>query len=142
MEGQHDVHPDGAPADTHIAASSTAILDCWSDHRRMDAVIVGGLAAFDRLIITTRNHTYEVVVTSPDDRGVLVRGGTLCPTFVFAHIVGSQGHGTMALGLVAVGCGVELEMEDGRWILTTPIETLAIVPAGATRHEPTASSPQ
>lgn len=119
------------PHEARERVSSAAVLACWSDYQWQEFVSVNGLSPFDRLIVTTRNHVYEIVVTSPETRAVLVRGGTVFPTFALATIVGGRNRQIVELGTVAVGLHLELEMQDGRWMATTPIETLAVVPAGA-----------
>jgi len=129
---------DDTPRGRHDPVSSQAILATWSDYSWQEFVSVNQLAPFDRIVVTTRNHVYEIVVTSPDNGEVLVRGGAF-PTFVLATIVGSRGRATIELGAVAVGLRLELEMHTGRWIVTSPIDALAVIPAGAIHRDAVAS---
>lgn len=121
-----------------MPVSSAATLARWSDYSWQEFVSVNQLAPFDRIVVTTRNHVYEIVVTSPDNGEVLVRGGAF-PTFVLATIIGSRGHGAIELGAVAVGLRLEFELHAGPWIVTSPIEAVAVVPAGAIHRDAVAS---
>ena len=67
------------PAVGTVAGPSGTTLSDWSGYDWCDEVSLNQLSAFDRLVITTRNHTYEVIVTSPDTGDVMVRGGTIFP---------------------------------------------------------------
>src|SRR5262245_57490224 len=100
LHGAH--HLDDSPREALTLPSSAAILACWSDYSWQDFVSLHQLSPFDRLVITTRNHVYEIIVTSPETRAVLIRGGAY-PTFMLATIVGSRGSGAIEMGAVAVG---------------------------------------
>jgi hypothetical protein len=92
-----------------------------------DAVSLGQLSAFDRIEITTRNHTYEVVVTSPDTGEVLVRGGTVFPQFTAARLNGSTDGGSLIKGRsVNVGVRVEFAIEGYTPVVTSRVQTLAV----------------
>jgi hypothetical protein len=137
---EHLESPGAAPPPRErFAVSSAAILDRWREYNWLDAVSLDELSPFDRVVITTRNHAYEIVVASPEDGTVLVRGGTAFTEFAEARLVGSCfGGSTAKLRTVAVGFRIEFAVE-GRCLLTTRVETLAVVPAGASRREPLAS---
>ena len=92
-----------------------------------DEVSLGQLHAFDRIEITTRNHTYEVVVTSPDTGEVLVRGGTVFPQFTAARLNGSTAGGHLIKGRsVNVGVRVEFAIEGYTPVVTSRVQTLAV----------------
>ena len=116
------------------ALSSTAILAAWSDYSWQEFVNLSQLSPFDRIVMTTRNNVYEIVLTSPEKSAVVVRGGAF-PTYTLANVLGSRGRGTIEIGAVAVGLRLQFEMDEGRWIVTSPIEKLAVVPAGAIHRE-------
>ena len=83
-------------------------LSVWSAYDWCDEVRLGQLAAFDRIVITTRNHTYEIIVTSPDTGDVLVRGGTVFPGFTAARLNGSTlGGSVIKVRSVNVGFRVD-----------------------------------
>jgi hypothetical protein len=129
---------DAANADgaARIAVSSAAILERWSEHDWVDAVSIAKLSPFDRIVATTRNHTYEIVVGSPEDGTVLVRGGSYFADLTVARVIGSSlGGSTIKLGALAVGFRVELATHDGRLVITTPVEALAVVRGRETGRE-------
>jgi hypothetical protein len=97
---------------------------------RCDEISLGQLSVFDRIVITTRNHTYEVVVTSPDTGEVLVRGGTVFPRFTAARLNGSvAGGSSIAARSVNVGVRVEFAIEGYVPVVTTRVQTLAVAHA-------------
>ena len=100
----------------------------WSGCDWRDEISLNQLSAFDRLVITTRNHTYEVIVTSPDTGDVMVRGGTIFPQFTAARLAGSTlGGGVMKVRAVNVGFRVQFAIDAFAPIITTPVQTLALV---------------
>src|SRR5690242_13011444 len=116
--------------------ASAALLDRWSEHDWRDAVSLDELSPFDRMIVTTRNHTYEIVVGSPEQQTVLVRGGTAFSEFMAARLIGSSlGGSTIKVRTVAVGFRLELTTHPGCWLITTPIQAIAVVPARASLRD-------
>ena len=69
---------------TTIAKSSAPVpavtLETWTAHDWSHGVLLSHLAPHDRLIVRTRNSTYEIVVMVPDIASVMVRGGAFFPT--------------------------------------------------------------
>jgi hypothetical protein len=103
------------------------ITGARSAYDRCDEVSLGELSAFDRIEITTRNHTYEVVVTSPDTGEVLVRGGTVFPRFTAARLNGSTAGGSLLKARsVNVGVRVEFAIEGYVPVVTSRVQTLAV----------------
>ena len=118
-----------------IAVSSGAILDRWSEYHWLDAVSLHDLSPLDRIVVTTHNHTYEIIVASPTDGTVLVRGGTAFPDFVVARLLGSSlGGSTIKLRTIAADFRMELARKD-RWLITTPVERIALIPGRASRSQ-------
>lgn len=117
---------------------ATAALDDWAEYDWRDAVTLDHLSPFDRIVATTRNNTYEIVVVSPRDRAILVRGGTALPAFVSARLIGcSLGGSIVKLRTVAVGFRIQLVTESEGLLVTTAVKSLSIMPAGSTRPDVT-----
>jgi hypothetical protein len=126
METKH-VTMDG-PAELSPVVSDPPTLSAWSGYDWCNEVSLNHLAAFDRIVLTTRNHSYEVVVTSPDTGEVLVRGGTFFPHFMPARLAGSTLGGTVIkVRSVNVGFRVEFAIEGYAPIVTTRVQTLAVM---------------
>ena len=111
-----------------VAGPSGPTLSAWSGYDWCDEVSLNQLSAFDRIVITTRNHTYEVIVTSPDTGDVMVRGGTIFPQFTAARLAGSTlGGGLVKVRTVNVGFRVQFAIDSFSPVITTPVQTLALV---------------
>jgi hypothetical protein len=87
--------------------------------------------------VETRNSVYDVVVVSPKDGDVLVRGGRLFPDFRQAQLVGATagGHTVKLLGIYAGLC-LELFV-DHRSVTTSPVA--AVYRAAACASETSAA---
>ena len=109
---------------------AAAQFDAWATHDWRDGVLVDQLAPHDRLIVCTRNSTYEIIVTVPPTAEVLVRGGAFFPEFASARVAGSSLGGTF-LKLHGVFAGFQLEIvaEGQPVITTTRIRTVTVVPS-------------
>jgi hypothetical protein len=131
LENRNAVAPD---PEERIAVTTAEVLGRWCEDDCHDAVSLNRLSPFDRIVFKTLNHTYEIVVASPEDRTVLVRGGAF-QNFVVGRLVGSSfGSGAIKLRTIALGLRVELSIQ-GRWLITSPVETLSVVPGRASRRE-------
>jgi hypothetical protein len=118
-----------SPAEETGPVPSQGALSVWSAYDWCNEVRLGQLSAFDRLVITTRNHTYEIIVTSPDTGEVLVRGGTVFPRFTSARLNGSTlGGSVIKVRSVNVGFRVEFAIENVP-VVTSRVQTLAVVQA-------------
>ena len=86
-----------------------------------EGVQIEACSPLDRLVVETRNSAYDVVVVSPKDGDVLVRGGRLFPDFRQGQLVGatSGGH-TVKLRGIYVGLCLELFV-DRRCVTTSPV---------------------
>lgn len=116
------------PAVGTVSGPSGTTLSAWSGYDWCDEVSLDQLSPFDRLVITTRNNTYEVIVTSPDTGDVMVRGGTIFPQFTAARLAGSTlGGGVMKARAVNVGFRVQFAVEAFMPIITSPVQKLALV---------------
>ena len=110
------------------AVPSSGVLSSWSAHDWRDGVRVDDLTALERLIVTTANSTYEIILIAPAHAQVLVRGGAFFPVFTEARLAGSSlGGSFLKLRSVHVGFRLELGTDRG-FIITSPVRTVAIAP--------------
>jgi len=106
-----------------------ATLDTWTAHDWSQGALLPQLAPHDRLIVRTRNSTYEIIVLEPHTASVMVRGGAFFPTFTPAHVAGSSlGGGFLKLHGVYAGFQMELVTDDLP-IITTRVRTVSVLPA-------------
>lgn len=103
-----------------------------------EGIQINACSPLDRLVVETKNSVYDIVVVSPKDGDVLVRGGRLFPDFRKAQLVGATagGHTVKLLGIY-VGLCVEL-FEDRRSVITSPVA--AVYRAAACASETSAAS--
>ena len=105
-----------------------ATLDTWTAHDWSHGVLLPHLAPHDRLIVRTRNSTYEIVILVPHTASVMVRGGAFFPTFTPACVTGSSmGGGFLKLHGVYAGLQMELVTDD-QAIITTRVRTVSVLP--------------
>ena len=110
------------------AVPVSALLSSWSTHDWRGGVHVGDLSTLERLIVTTANSTYEIILVSPVNADVLVRGGAFFPVFTPARLAGSSlGGSFLKMRSVHVGFRLELGTEQG-FIITSPVRAVAIAP--------------
>lgn len=111
-----------------VAIPARGLLSSWSAHDWRGGVRVDEMAALERLIITTANSTYEMVLVAPASANVLVRGGAFFPVFTPAHLAGSSlGGSFLKLRSVHVGFRLELGTDRG-FIITSPVRDVTIAP--------------
>ena len=114
----------GSPARVPVAT-----LDTWTAHDWSHGVLLPHLAPHDRLIVRTRNSTYEIIVMVPSTASVMVRGGAFFPDFTPARVAGSSlGGGCLKLHGVYAGFQMELVADDLP-VITTRVRTVAVLPA-------------
>ena len=111
-----------------------AVLDAWSDLDWSDGVHLYELSAMDRLVVTTRNSVYDIVVVTPRTGEIIVRGGVFFPSFTPAHFCGSSlGGSFLKLRVVHPGFCLELCHDDLGLIVTSHVQTVR-VSSGAQRQ--------
>jgi hypothetical protein len=111
-----------------VAVPAAGRLSSWSAHDWGGGVRVDEMAALERLIITTANSTYEIVLVAPARAEVLVRGGAFFPVFTPARLAGSSlGGSFLKLRSVHIGFRLELGTDRG-FIITSPVRTVTIAP--------------
>ena len=104
------------------------LLSSWSAHDWGGGIRVDELAALERLIVTTVNSTYQLILVAPASANVLVRGGAFFPVFTPARLAGSSlGGSFLKLRSVHVGFRLELGTERG-FIITSPVRSVTIAP--------------
>ena len=124
------------PSTETVAVPGAAVLSAWTTHDWRDEINLQHLAAFERIVVTTRNNTYVIVVTSPSTGEVLVRGGHFFPEFTAARLAGSSlGGSFLKLRSVNVGFQLEFTQEDADPVITTRVRTARVVPVTGTSDE-------
>jgi hypothetical protein len=108
------------------------LLSSWSAHDWRGGISVDELSTLERLIVTTANSTYEIVLVAAEKAEILVRGGAFFPVFTSARLAGSSlGGSFLKLRSVHVGFRLELGTDRG-FIITSPVRTVTIAePAAA-----------
>src|SRR5262245_29405659 len=92
-----------------LAPVTATTLETWTGHDWSHGVLLPHLAPHDRLIVRTRNSTYEIVVMVPYIASVMVRGGAFFPEFTPARLAGSSLGGSF-LKLHGVYAGFQMEL--------------------------------
>lgn len=109
--------------------AGSALLNTWAGHDWRGGVRVDELSSLDRLIVTTENSTYNIVIVSPSTSDVLVRGGAFFPVYTPVRLAGSSLGGSF-LKLRSVHTGFRLEFSTGDgFIITSTVRTVALAPA-------------
>jgi hypothetical protein len=125
----------GGLKQTRTLVSAGALLDTWTAHSWAEGIRVDRLTALDRLTVTTRHSTYELIVLSPTTAEVMVRGGSFFPEFTRARVSGSSLGGSF-LKLHTIHRGFRMELADGmRSVVTSPVQDLSLLPGRATRDQ-------
>jgi hypothetical protein len=85
------------------------------------------LFPLDRLTVSTRHSTYEIVIVSPADAEVLVRGGAFFPEFTPARLAGSSlGGSFLKLRSIFVGFHIEFAAAPGV-VVTSAVRSIEVV---------------
>ena len=109
--------------------NSGALLDTWTAHPWDEGVRVDRLCCHDRLTVTTRHSTYELIILAPASAEVMVRGGAFFPEFTRARVSGSSLGGSF-LKLHTIHLGFRMELADGsRAIITSPVKDVSLTSA-------------
>jgi len=117
--------------DSHITSQGAsvkggALLDRWADYDWRNGTHIGDLLPLDRLTIRTVNSTYELVVVTPDNAEVAVRGGPFFPSFVRVYLAGSSLGGSF-LKLHSIHVGFRMELVSSRQsIVTSPVQDISL----------------
>ena len=104
-----------------------ATLETWTAHDWSHGVLLPHLAPHDRLIVRTRNSTYEIVVMCPTSHRSWSRRGVLSRLHSGAR--GRQLAGRRFLKLHGVYAGFQMELvTDDLPIITTRVRTVSVLP--------------
>jgi hypothetical protein len=104
------------------------LLSSWSAHDWRSGITLDQLAVLERLIVTTVNSTYDIILVAPASANVLVRGGAFFPVFTPARLAGSSlGGSFLKLRSVHVGFRLELGTDNGV-IITSAVRSVVIAP--------------
>jgi len=111
-----------------VSVPARRVLSSWSAHDWRGGVTLDELAVLERLIVTTVNSTYDIILVAPATANVLVRGGAFFPVFTPARLAGSSlGGSFLKLRSVHVGFRLELGTDSGV-IITSAVRSVVIAP--------------
>jgi len=128
---ENPLTPDSPIDDGRVRDAATPGM--WSTDDWRDEVCLDQLSAGDRIMVTTRNHTYEILVMSPGTGDVRVRGGRFFPELTAARLAGSSlGGSSLKVRSVIVGCRLEFA-DGGRPVITSRVRDVRVVPVAACR---------
>jgi hypothetical protein len=110
-------------------------LSAWSSYDWRGGVQIDDLSPLERLIVTTSNSTYEILLVTPERAEILVRGGAFFPVFTRARLAGSSlGGSFLKVRSVHVGFRLEFGSERG-FIITSPVRTVTVAEAAADSND-------
>ncbi len=112
------------PTTRTVCVSAMATLDRWSAREWTDGVQVERLQPLERLVVRTRNSTYEITVLSPGAGEVMVHGGRFFPDPTRALLSGATvGGSCLKIRGIYVGFAIELR-RDGETVITSPVRSI------------------
>jgi hypothetical protein len=89
-----------------------------------DGVALDTLVPGTRLVVTTRNSVYQIVILDPFERRVAVTGGSALPERTEGWLEGTTAGGSVVrLGWIGIGLPLELLAGDRR-IRTSPVRSI------------------
>jgi hypothetical protein len=105
-----------------------AMLDAWARDAWNNGIQVDHLEDMQKVAVRTANNLYEIVVISAREGDVLVRGGRFFPELTPANLAGATLGGSFCkMRGIYVGFRMEFSA-SGRRIITSPVETIAVLP--------------
>src|SRR4029434_529894 len=108
----------GQSSNQTTAVPAAAVLSTWNNHSWDDGLQIDQLSALDRLTVLTQHSTYEIVIVSPTNGEVLVRGGEFFPEFTTVRLAGSTLGGSF-LKMRSIHLGFRIEFGVGRGVVVT-----------------------
>jgi len=125
--------PAEPPTPAPQAVPQAAKLDFWSSEPWTNGVQIEQMDEMQRLLVRTRNSSYEITVLDGWSGEIVVRGGRFFPRATPARLVGATfGGSILKLRGIYVGMQMEIHSEAGP-LLTTRVKMIA-VEEPAVRH--------
>ena len=119
----------GQSSNQTTAVPAAAVLSTWNNHSWDDGLHIDQLSSLDRLTVLTQHSTYEIVIVSPANGEVLVRGGEFFPEFTSVRLAGSTLGGSF-LKMRSIHLGFRIEFGVGRGVIvTSPVRTISVASA-------------
>src|SRR6476659_5291055 len=116
----------GQSSNQTTAVPAAAVLSTWNNHSWDDGLHIDQLSSLDRLTVLTQHSTYEIVIVSPANGEVLVRGGEFFPEFTSVRLAGSTLGGSF-LKMRSIHVGFRIEFAVGRGVIvTSPVRTMSV----------------
>jgi hypothetical protein len=107
--------------------SAGAVLDKWSADPWTNGIQVDGMEDMERLVVETRNSTYEIVVIDGPSGEILVRGGQFFPELTPAHLTGATLGGSFCK-MRGIYAGFRMEIyAEGQRTVTTPVKSIGVL---------------
>jgi hypothetical protein len=105
-----------------------AMLRSWATYDWRDEISLDNVSPLDQIVVTTLNHTYQIVVLSPATGDVLVRGGSVWPTLTRARLAGSTlGGSLLKVRSLNLGFRLEFILQKGRSVITSRVRSVSVV---------------
>lgn len=107
--------------------NAAGLLDTWSDDVWANGVQVDCMEDMERLVVETRNSTYEIVVIDGPSGEILVRGGPFFPELTRALLTGATLGGSFCK-MRGIYAGFRMEIyADGQRTVTTPVQSIGVL---------------
>jgi hypothetical protein len=101
-------------------------LDTWSAEDWSEGIQFDQLEPMTKVVVETRNSTYEIVVIDPLKPELLIRGGAMVPELTPTQVHGATKRGScVKTGGVYVGFNLEFVVE-GRCIITSRVRRVSV----------------
>ena len=85
------------------------------------------------LVVQTENSTYTILVLDPAKREVAVTGGKYFPSPEKCVLSGSLFGGSFLwVGRIGIGMRIELMLNDGITLITSPVKKISVYPPAQT----------
>ena len=109
-----------------IKCRGGALLHNWIQHKWSEGLQVGSVPDFTKIVVQTRNTTYELTVIDSGAREILIRGGRFFPALTEARLTGSSlGGSFLKVGGIYTGFNMEV-LAAGTTVVTTPVKSIQI----------------
>jgi hypothetical protein len=109
-----------------INSNASAVLDTWVNHTWREGVQLSTLPDFTKIVVETRNSTYEITTIDGVEREIVIRGGKFFPEGTAARLCGSSLRSSfLKLGGIYAGFNMEI-LWDGQTIVTSPVRSIRV----------------